>query len=283
MSKIAIVSDSACDLPPAVCVQYGIISVPLVLRFGNEEYLESQVSREEFWRRALHPPPYPQTSQVSTGMFEEAFAQQIEAGRHVICVTVTSKHSGTLNSAFAAAQRFPGKVTVFDTLSLSLSQAYQAIQAAEAAAQGHTVEQIIAMLESIRARTQLIIALDTIEYLRRGGRADQVMPVLERVVRVLSIKPLLRLVDGQLTLRGASRSREKCKKSIREELGKNLPAEMVVVLHTRLQDEASQFADTLAEAFHFPRNKVMVGEAGPALSSHAGPGVLAAAVVQAKT
>lgn len=216
-------------------------------------------------------------------MFEEAFAQQIEAGRHVICVTVTSKHSGTLNSAFAAAQRFPGKVTVFDTLSLSLSQAYQAIQAAEAAAQGHTVEQIIAMLESIRARTQLIIALDTIEYLRRGGRADQVMPVLERVVRVLSIKPLLRLVDGQLTLRGASRSREKCKKSIREELGKNLPAEMVVVLHTRLQDEASQFADTLAEAFHFPRNKVMVGEAGPVLSSHAGPGVLAAAVVQAKT
>ncbi|MBM4431074.1 MAG: DegV family protein [Chloroflexi bacterium] len=283
MSKIAIVSDSACDLPPAVCEQYGIISVPLVLRFGNEEYLENQVTREEFWKRALYPPPYPQTSQVSTGMFEQAFAQQIEAGKHVICLTVTSKHSGTLNSAFAAAQRFPDKVTIFDTLSLSLSQGYQAIRAAEAAAQGHTVEEVMVMLESIRARTQLVIALDTIEYLRRGGRADQVMPVLERVVRVLSIKPLLRVVDGQLTLQGAARSREKCKKTIREELSRNLPAEMLIVLHTRLPDEASQFADTLAEAFGFPREKVMVGEAGPVLSSHAGPGVLAAAVIQAES
>jgi len=283
MSKIAIVTDSACDLPPELCEQYGITSVPLNLSFGKEQYLENQVSLDEFWMRALHPPPYPKTSQVSTGMFEEVFAQRIEAGNQVVCVTVTSKHSGTLNSAFAAAQRFPDKVRVFDTLTCSLAQGYQAIQAAEAATQGHTVEEILAMLEGIRARTEFIISLDTIEYLRRGGRADQVMPVLERVVRILSIKPLIRFVDGELTLQGASRSREKCKKSIREELGRHLPAEMVIVVHTRLPDEASQYADTLAQAFEFPRDKVMVGEAGPVLSSHAGPGVIAAAVVQAET
>jgi DegV family protein with EDD domain len=280
MPKIAIVTDTGADLTPAQQAQYGITVVPLVLRFGTETYFDNQVALDEFWAKARHGPPFPATSQPPTGLYEEAFRSLIAKGSQVLCLCITSKHSGTVNSAYAAAQSFPGQVTVFDTLSLTLAQAYQAITASQMAAQGHGLDEILARLEGIRARTHFGIALDTIEYLRRGGRADQVMPVLERVCRVLNIKPLLGVVDGQLKLLSAARSREKSWQHIIHELSKHVPAEAVFVAHTRLTAEAPGFARTLAEQLHFPLEQIPIAETGAILSSHAGPGVMAAAVVQ---
>ena len=280
MSKIAIVTDSGCDLPKTIQNQYGIKVVPLVVRFGTEVYLDGQLTVDEFWNKVQQGPSYPQTSQPPTGMFEEAFAPLVEQGYHVLCLVITSKHSGTFNSAYAASQSFPEQVTVFDTLSLSLGQGYQTIAAAQAAADGQSLEEILALLESIRARTHLFIVLNTIEYLRRGGRADQIIPVLERVVRVLNIKPVLEVVDGQLKLLGAARSHEKGMQRIQEEVARHGPAEMLIVAHTRLSNEVSDFASTLARRLDFPLAKVIITEAGPVLSSHAGPGVMAAAIVQ---
>nr|MBC7245847.1 DegV family protein [Chloroflexota bacterium] len=284
MPKIAIVTDSGADLPQELCARYGITVVPLVVRFGEEVYLDGQLSVDEFWKKAEKGPPYPQTSQPATGMFEQVFAELIGQGNHVLCLTITSKHSGTLNSAYAAAQNFPGQVTVFDTLSLSLAQAYQAITAAKAAAEGKSLEEILTQLENIRARTHLFIVLDTIEYLRRGGRADQIIPVLERVVRMLNIKPILEVIDGQLKLLGAARSREKGLERIQQEIASRAPAEMLIVVYTRQTNAAAapSFARTLAECIHFPLEQVMMTETGAVLSSHAGPGVIAAAIVQHK-
>jgi len=280
MPKIAIVTDTGADLTPAQQAQYGITVIPLVVRFGTETYRDNQLSLDEFWARVHQGPPFPGTSQPPTGLYEEAFRSLIAQGNHVLCLAITGKHSGTLNSAYAAAQSFPGQVTVFDTLSLSLGQAYQAIRAAEMAAQGDSLEEILPRLESIRARTHFCIALDTIEYLRRGGRADQVMPLLERVVRVLNIKPLLGVVEGQLKPLGAARSREKSWQHIIQELSKHLPAEAVIVAHTRLGAEAPGFARTLAKQLNFPLEQIPIAETGAILSSHAGPGVMAAAIVQ---
>ncbi len=122
MPKIAIVTDSACDLPEGLQNRHGIKVVPLVVRFGTEVYLDGQLTLGEFWNKARQGPPHPETSQPSAGMFEEAFAPLVEQGYHIICLVITSKHSGTFNSAYAASQSFPGQVTVFDTLSLSLAQ-----------------------------------------------------------------------------------------------------------------------------------------------------------------
>jgi DegV family protein with EDD domain len=283
MSKTVIVSDTACDLPRVLRDQHGIQIVPLVLRFGEEQYLETDVTLDEFWDRARQAPPYPQTSQPSIGMFEEAFAPLVDQGNHVLCLTVTSKHSGTFNSACAASQRFPGRVTVFDTLSLSLGQGYQAIRAGQASTRGQSVQEIVALLEDIRARTHLFIGLDSIEYLRRGGRADSVMPVLERVVRVLSIKPILQVVEGELTLLGAARSPQRARRRIEEEIVMRGPAEMLVVLHVRLPEEASDFAQVLGDRLDFSLDQVLIGEAGPALSCHGRPCVIAAAIVEPST
>jgi len=280
MPKIAIVTDSGADMPADVQHREGIKVVPLVVRFGAEVYLDGQFSLDEFWRKAKAGPPYPETSQPSAGMFEEAFAPLVADGYDVLCLVITSQHSGTFNSAHAASQSFPGRVSVFDTLSLSLGQACQVIAAARAAAEGRSMQEIISMLEGIRSRTHMFIGLDTIEYLRRGGRASKVIPVLERVVRALNIKPLLIVVEGELKLLGAARSRQKSIERIREEITKRSPAEMLVMVHTRSGPDATSLAHTLAEQLGFPFESIMIGEAGPALSSHAGPGVVAAAIVQ---
>ncbi len=281
MSKIAIVTDTACDLPKEVQAQYGIHTVPLMVRFGTEQYLEWDLTREEFWRKALQAPPYPGTSQPSIGLYEQTYTPLVEQGAHVLCLTITSKHSGTYNSACAAAQKFPGQVTVFDTLSLSLAQGYQAIAASRAAAEGQSVEEILALLDSLRARTHLYIGLDTIDYLRRGGRAHRVMPILQRVVRVLSIKPILNVVEGELTLGAAARSRQKVMAWIREQLKKWAPAEMLFGIYTRGgSDETCSLVHKLAQQLDFPLEQAMIGEAGPALSCQGGPAIIAAAIVQ---
>ena len=282
MTAIAVVTDTGCDLPEDVRARYGIETVPMVVRFGQDECYENAMSLDEFWARAQRVPPYPQTSQVPVGLFEETFERHVATGQHVLCLCITSKHSGTYNSACTAAGRFPGRVTVVDTHQFSLVQGYQVIRAAQAAADGLALEAIRSLLDSISARTQFFFAMDTIEYLRRGGRADQVMPLLDRVVRVLNIKPLLNVVDGQIAPMGAARSREGAIRRIQQQILKYAPAEMLFALHSRLPDQVSAFAGDLAQRTGFPEERMMVGEIGPVLSCHAGPRVIGAGIVQSQ-
>lgn len=279
MSRVAIVTDSACDLSKALQEKHGITVVPLVIRFGQEVYLYGQITLEQYWEKVSEGTHPPETSQPSAGQFEQAFAPLVEKGYHVLCLTVTSKHSGTFNSAYAASQSFPGKVTVFDTLAISLGHGYQVIAAAEAAAAGRSVEDILVMLESIRARTHMVICLDTIEFIRRGGRADKLIPALDRMTRVFKIKVLLHVVAGELKPMGVARSRAKSVLRMKDDIARHGPAEMLIVAHTRLPDEVASLAESLAEQEGFPLHDILVGEVGPALSSHAGPYALAAAIV----
>jgi len=280
MSQVAIVTDSACDLEPALQEELGITVVPLVIRFGQETFLYGQITLDEYWAKVDEGTDPPETSQPSVGQFEEAFTPLVEKGCQVICLTVTSKHSGTFNSAFAASQSFDGKVTVFDTLAISLGHGYQVIAAAKAAAAGRSAEDILALLESIRARMYMFINLDTIEFIRRGGRVDKLLPALDRMARVFKIKVLLQVVDGELTPLGVARSPAKAVQRVKQEIANHGPAEMLIVAHTRRHDDSVILAQELAEQEGFPVDDILRGELGPALSSHAGPHALAAVVVQ---
>jgi len=280
MSKVAVVSDSACDLRPELQEKYGITVVPLVIRFGQEVHLYGEITLDEYWEKVFEGTHPPETSQPSVGQFEQTFGPLVQEGYDVVCLTITGKHSGTFNSAYAASQSFPGRVSVFDTLSLSLAQGCQVIAAAKAAAEGRSLEEVLALLESIRNRMQMFIGLDTIEFIRRGGRADKLIPALDRMARVFKIKVLLQVVDGELKPLGIARSRAKVAQRIKEEIARHGPAEMLVVAHTRCPDEVAALAQSLAEQEGFPVDDMLIGEVGPALSSHAGPHALAAAVVQ---
>lgn len=283
MPRVAVVSDSGCSLPDSLRDQHGIGVVPFVTHFGTEAYLDGEISEDEFWEKVRGGGPHPETSQPSPGMFEEAFAPLVVRGDHVICLTTTSRHSGAYNSARLAASTFPGRVTVFDTLSASAAQGQQVIVAAKAAAQGRSPEDILALLESVRVRSRFWAALDTIEYLRRGGRIDHIMPVLARLFRAFDVKLLLGLVDGEIKPLGVARSRQKSMRQLMDRVAALAPLEMLGVAHTRQPHEASHFAQALADRLGFAVEEVTVAEVGPAFSTHLGPGVMAVGAVRSST
>jgi len=278
--QVRVVTDSGADLAADVAAQLGIMVVPLIVRFGQQVYLDGQLSADEFWHKTAEGPSYPGTSQPSIGAFEEAFAGLVDAGQAVLCLTITSRHSGTFSTASAAARRFGDRVRVIDTRSLSLGQGFQVLAAARAAAGGASLDEIVPLVEQVQARTHLFILLSTIEYIRRGGRADLLIPLLDRVTRALSIKPILNLADGRLSVYGLARSYERGLTRVRQDVLRLQPIESLAVIHVRHPTVAADMAHTLSEQVGFPLQDIVMAETGPALSVHGGPNVIGVILVQ---
>jgi DegV family protein with EDD domain len=267
------VTDSSCDLPSDLLEEHGIEVVPLTVHFGTEVYSDGELTVEDFWDKATGA-VHPQTSQPPVGAFEEVFQQLLAACRQVLCITLTGKHSGTINAARLAAQRFDSAVSTFDSHSLSLGLGLQALAAARAAQVGRSMAEILSLLEELRGRMRLMILMDTLEYLRMGGRADAFIAIAQRMTRALNIKVTINVVEGHLRLLGASRSFKRGLKrmqSLIEEMG---PLEQLAVVHTRNPTVAAAFADGLSERTGFPRQRIWLRETGAVLSVHAGPGVV---------
>lgn len=271
--EIRIVTDSGCDLAPDVLEEYRIEVVPLTVLFGTQAYADGALSREEFWQK-MAGPERAGTSQPPLGAFEEVFQRLVDQGKQVLYVGLTSKHSGTLSTAQLAARRFGDAVEVFDSLSLSLGLGMQALAAARAAQAGQSMAEIVAFLEDLRDRIHLQIVLDTLENLRRGGRADAFINMAERMTRALNIKVIVNLVEGQLRLVSAARSFKRALGRVlgaTERLG---PLEYLAVVHSRAADLAEEVADDLARRTGLARERISVRETGVVLSVHAGPGVI---------
>ena len=270
MCALRIVVDDGCEVPPDLVARFRMRVVPLVVRFGNVVFDDGRLSLDDFWARARNG-SHPQTSQPASGTFQRVFQELVEAGHEVLCIVITSKHSGTFNSAWLAAQQFPGKVTVFDSLSITWGSGFLALKAAQLAEAGEALPEILRRLEAFRRNMQFPILLDTIEYIRRGGRADQLMPVMERVLQVFNIKPLLTFVEGQLRILGTVRSYERGLSRLLELVAARAPYQDLALFHTRQPEAALAFAERLASHVGFPRERLYVSEVGPVLATHAGP------------
>ncbi len=275
---IRVVTDSSCDLPQEVVDELGIVLVPLVVRIGDEEFLETDLSIDEYWARvkaARAQGLFPQTSQPSIGAYENVFAPLVDQGNEVVCVTITSKHSGTFNSAWAAAQRFGEVVSVFDSWSCSLGLGFLVRAAARVAREGASLSEVLALVTEMRARTHLLAVLDTMEFIRMGGRADALIPILSRVMQFLQVKPIVGFVEGELRLLGQARTFSAALAQVEQRVIELQPLEHLAVAHTCRPHDAQIWADRLTESTEFD-GQIWVTETGAALSSHAGPGVIAA-------
>jgi DegV family protein with EDD domain len=279
MTTVRVVTDSGADIDAQLADRLRIAVVPLTVHFGSEAYLHTEISLDAFWEKVAAG-ERAGTSQPSLGLFEQAFERLLEFGHDVLCVTITGKHSGTFSSASTAAQHFGDRVRVVDSLALSLAQGFQVLAAAHAALEGLDLAHVAEVVEGVRARTHLLILLDSIEHIQRGGRANALIPVLSRVTKLLHIKPILTMVDGVLELHGLARSYERGLKRIRSDIAQLGPLERLAVMHTRCADRASEMADALAQQLGFPREGIYVEETGPVLGVHAGPGVIGVAAVQ---
>ncbi len=272
--RVRIVTDSSCDLDDELLDEFDIEVVSLTVRFGTDEYREGELSVEDFWRK-VQEGQRSATSQPSVGAYEEVFGRLVSLGTQVACPTLTGKHSGTYNAARLAAEPFGQDVRVFDSHSLSLGLGLQALAAARAAREGRSMQEILALLESMRNRMRVLILLNTLESLRLGGRADAFIAVADRMTRALNIKVLINVVEGQLALLSAARSFRSGLARMRDLVEQLGPLQELAVVHTRNRDFAEEVADTLARRTGFSRERIWLRETGALLATHGGPGLVA--------
>jgi DegV family protein with EDD domain len=276
--KVHIVTDSTCDLSHAEIDTLGVTVVPLSVSFGPEVFYDGQLSKDEYWEKAQGP-FWPRTSQPSLGAFERAFARQVGAGFDVLCLTLLTRYSGTYGTACAAAHQFGDRVTVLDSGTVSAGLGWQVIAAAEEAARGAGLDDLAELTTDMASRTRLYATLDTIENVRKGGRLANLMPLIDRLLRVFDLKFVIVMANGQIGLAGAARSYGRALERVREGALDSAPLERVAVLHTRAQERAKAFAETLAEQTGLSRELILVVEGGPVLACHAGPNVMGAFVL----
>jgi DegV family protein with EDD domain len=280
MNSVRIVADSGCDLSPELADEYQITIIPVFVRFGQEMVPSDHLTNDEFWQRAANSGEPPGTSSPAPGTFLQAFQKLIDAGHDVVCLTLPGKHSGTFNAAWLAAEEFGDRVRVVDTGSFSLGMGLQVLEVARQALAGRSAEFIQRTAESLRARTSIIFVLDTLEWVRRGGRLDLIIPLIDRVARTLRVKPILEMIDGEFRLVGVTRSTRSALQRLEDELRTRLPVDGVAAAYTRGCEVASELASRMAELLNRSEEEILVAEAGPAFAAHAGPNAVGAAVIR---
>ncbi len=275
---VRIVTDTSCDLPPSLekeLEELGVIIVRFLFRFGLEECADKSLPMKEFLARAENT--WPTTSVPSSGDFVRAFRQCVEDGDEVVCITITGNHSATYSAAVLASQEFPaGQVTVVDSKTLSLAQGLLVLAAARAAQQGQSAQAVVETINELRQRLDLFITLDTVEYLVKGGRASRLSGV---VAGLLRIRPILTILDGELTLLEKPRGRKAARRRLIELASERFPAETVGVALVACEEEARELVSEIALQTGFPEEDILLAETGMVIATHAGPGALGIAVV----
>ena len=268
---VRVVTDSACDLPDDLIERHGIQVVPLTIRFGTEELIDrKELSTDEFWRRLADSDVLPETSAPSAGAFEGAFRRQVEDGATgIICINLSSKLSATMQSAQVAAQAVQADcpVVVIDSLMVSMGLGSLCLTAAQRAADGDSLESIVANVTDRRNRSKLYGALDTLEFLKKGGRVGNARALLGTM---LAIKPVLEVRDGVVEEAGKVRTRSKALRLLVDRV-KEGPFENLAVLHGNAPD-LDELLDLLEPLT--PRDEIVIGQIGPVIGTHAGPRVI---------
>ena len=275
---VRIVTDTSCDLPPSLekeLEELGVIIVRFIFRFGLEECEDKTIPMKEFLARAEST--WPTTSVPSSGAFAQAFRECVEAGDQVVCITITGNHSATYSAAVLASQEFPaGQVTVVDSKSLSIAQGLMVLAAARAAQEGKSVQAVVETIKELQQRLHLFITLDTVEYLVKGGRASRLTGVM---AGLLKLRPILTVVDGELTLLEKPRGRKAAKRKLIELARERFPAETVGVAHIACEEEAKGLIPEISLQTGFPEDEILLVETGMVIATHGGPGTLGIAVV----
>lgn len=276
---IRIVTDSTADLPEEAEQQLGIVVVPLNVIFGEQVYRDGvDITGEEFYRRLQTDPIHPTTSQPSPATFQAVYERLAQEGAEgIISIHISSKLSGTWRSAQLGrdAANVTCPIEVVDSRTVSLALGFCAMRAAEAANQGAPLPDVLAITDYAIHHVWLYDMLDTLEYLRRGGRMGRARALLGSL---LSIKPIVTLEDGEVVPAARVRTRAR---AIEELVNLALSHTNVIragVGYTTTPDDAELVRRRLADAF--PNAQIIVTRLGPVLGVHVGPGSLGVCVME---
>jgi DegV family protein with EDD domain len=274
---IRVVTDSTGYIPSDIVQKHRISIVPLQVLFGSETYDEiTGISNADFYRRITTSQDFPTTSQPAVGQFKQAYQQilALDPAAEILVLTISSKLSGTYSAALTAAEQLPeAKITVFDSLSAAMGLGLMTITAVEMAAARQNLAQIIARLEQMRRDTSIFLVVDTLEYLKRGGRIGAAACFLGTL---LNTKPILAVVEGKLQPLDRVRTKKKALERLFSELERKLayPTQPVQagVMHIAAEAEMESLTALIKERFNTTR--LYTSELGPVIGAHLGPGAL---------
>jgi DegV family protein with EDD domain len=278
VSGVAFVTDSASDLDPAQAAADGIRIVPLSVTFGDKSFRAGvDLTTEQFWERMTAPDaPFPKTAASSPGEFkaiyEEVFAGGADA---IVSVHVSEKLSGSIKSAQVAKGLLPDReIQIVDSQGASMAEGILCYMGQEMAARGDSAEEIARVLNDRASDLRMYVSLETLEYLRKGGRISGAQAAIGTF---LSVKPIIAVEDGRVETadkpRTRSKSRERC-----IELICARPIERIAILHTMAPDVEEFRAEVIRRSGVDPAS-VMVSTVGPSVGPHLGPGCVGAAVL----
>jgi DegV family protein with EDD domain len=275
-----IVTDCAADMPPAELQAYGVTQAPLWIQFPEGEVNSADLSADDFYNRleAMRP-VIPTTAQPSSGVFAEIYRSLAEVDQEILSIHISSGLSGTINAARAGVEQaaVQAKVVVWDTLTLSGGERFQVLAAALAAQAGWALEAIEQRLAAIRAKTEVLYTLETLEYLARGGRIGRVQALASAL---LNIKPIIGVdhQDGKYNNLAKSRTIPRALTMIVNHL-QGIYADTplwITVMHGRFAAQAENLAHELSEGLNVARMETL--RIAPVLGVHTGPGIVGAAV-----
>ncbi len=269
--KFAVVTDSTADIATGIAADRGIAVVPLSVSFGAETLSDGELTQTEFFSRMNSAPALPTTSQPPVGLFVEAYERALQEAESVVSVHISNKLSGTMESALQAASQFAGRVHVFDSLNLSWGLAWQVLEAATSAAEGLSVDATFERLAAARERVKLIVGLDSLDNLAKGGRIGRVSAFMGSL---LDLKVTLTVnSDGEFVpvarSRGEKAGLEHTLQWVAKQMGERTRGRFAVG-YAMSEDRAHKLAERLKQTYEV--DEMIVYEAGSVICAHTGTG-----------
>lgn len=277
MEKIRIITDSASDITGATNPLLTVL--PMRINFGDEEYLDGvTISHHEFYEKLVESDTLPVTSLISPAVFEEAFDKAVSDGEKVIVITISGRLSGTYQSAVLAAAQFEGNVFVVDSQNAAIGEQILVNYALELAEKNLPVKELVQTLNDARNHIHTLALLDTLEYLKKGGRISKTVAF---VGGALSIKPVVTVTDGEVALLGKARGSKNGNNFLIKEIEKikgvdfNRP---FCLGYTGLSDALLQkYIEDSKALFEAYTDKLPICSIGATIGTHVGPNAIAVA------
>jgi len=276
---VKIVTDSTCDIPPQLLKELGITVVPIYVVFGEESYRDGiDMGVDEFFRRLSLNGVHPTTSVPSPKDFADVYNRLAKETDQIVSIHLTARESGTYNCAMLGKELVEKKcrIEVLDSKTISMSLGLVVLAAAREAQAGASLEQVVETAQRIIPRVHLMILVDTLKYVVRGGRMGRAPGLIGSVLRV---RPLLTLKEGHLSPVGVARTKAKAVERLYS-FAKGFPkAKEVSVAYTTDHEEASAMLERVKALF--PDAASYLARVGPSLGVHAGPGALGVIIREA--
>jgi DegV family protein with EDD domain len=272
MARIRVVTDSACDLSADLASASDLTVVPLSIRFGSEEFVDgSTLSTDDFWKRCAESPVLPETSAPSPGAFQNAFVAAADEGYDgVLCMNISSGVSATYQAAVTAAKSVGDRIPVrtVDTRSMTMGQGLMALDVSAMAGTGAGLDELAARAEQLVSRTQVFGVLNTLEHLEKGGRIGGARALLGSL---LSIKPVVALVDGVVEEESKQRTRGRSLRYLADKAKDSPPISRLAVCNGAATDIDEFLAMLEGVKSEHP---LVVVDLGPVVGTHTGPGTI---------